>query len=288
MSLVWSASSVSFVFPRPLVILFIVSLSLYSSHLLSSTLLMRSSIYSPCVFCLVPDRCVCLFECFLFCACWRTSPLSSQRSASSTLVMFLGYVFSAKGVKADPTKVMATAEWPVPYTCKALQRFLGFTNFYRQFIRNFSQAAAPLTALDTTTKVPFCWNTGSEGLWWIKVMFHLCHCSLHSSSWTAVHCWGGCLGCQCRRSSRSCLSSPLKMGRCIPVPFFPIAQQSVIMILVTGSCWQSCLLWGSGAFDFRCQRSPFPSGWTPRTWIHPFWQEVEFMPCPLGALLLLV
>ncbi len=41
-----------------------------------------------------------------------------------------------------------------------LQRFLGFANFYRRFIRNFSQLAAPLTAL-TSTKTPFRWSSAA-------------------------------------------------------------------------------------------------------------------------------
>ncbi len=44
---------------------------------------------------------------------------------------------------------------------KALQRFLGFANFYRRFIRNFSQLAAPLTAL-TSIKTPFRWSSAAE------------------------------------------------------------------------------------------------------------------------------
>lgn len=39
---------------------------------------------------------------------------------------------------------------------KSLQQFLGFSNFYCHFIRNFSQVAAPLTAL-TSSKVEFTW-----------------------------------------------------------------------------------------------------------------------------------
>ncbi|KAK3545867.1 hypothetical protein QTP70_016400 [Hemibagrus guttatus] len=38
-------------------------------------------------------------------------------------------------------------EWPAPSTIRELQRFLGFANFYRRFIRNYSSVATPLTSL---------------------------------------------------------------------------------------------------------------------------------------------
>ncbi len=60
-------------------------------------------------------------------------------------VPFLGFIVS-------PDKVKAVVSWPTPDSRKALQRFLGFANFYRRFIRNFSQLAAPLTALTSTKK----------------------------------------------------------------------------------------------------------------------------------------
>lgn len=47
----------------------------------------------------------------------------------------------------DEGKVRAVLEWPQPTTLKELQRFLGFANFYRRFIRNFSSVANPLTSL---------------------------------------------------------------------------------------------------------------------------------------------
>ncbi|KAI7791583.1 hypothetical protein IRJ41_025951 [Triplophysa rosa] len=72
-------------------------------------------------------------------------------------VTFLGHILSTSGIQADPAKTEAVAEWPVPDTRKGLQRFLGFANFYRRFIRNFGQIAAPLTAL-TSTKTSFRWN----------------------------------------------------------------------------------------------------------------------------------
>ncbi|KAK3510927.1 hypothetical protein QTP70_027099, partial [Hemibagrus guttatus] len=60
---------------------------------------------------------------------------------------FLGYNVSYQGVEMDNSKITAVTEWPRPTTVKELQRFLGFANFYRRFIRNYSITAAPLTSL---------------------------------------------------------------------------------------------------------------------------------------------
>ncbi len=54
-------------------------------------------------------------------------------------VPFLGYIVSSEGMCMDPDKVQAVVDWPTPDSRKALQRFLGFANFYRRFIRNYSQ-----------------------------------------------------------------------------------------------------------------------------------------------------
>ncbi|KAL0150452.1 hypothetical protein M9458_054269 [Cirrhinus mrigala] len=62
-------------------------------------------------------------------------------------ISFLGYVISAEGVAMDEKKVNAVLNWPRPTTLKELQRFLGFSNFYRRFIRHFSTVAAPFTAM---------------------------------------------------------------------------------------------------------------------------------------------
>ncbi|KAK3518632.1 hypothetical protein QTP70_006074 [Hemibagrus guttatus] len=64
-----------------------------------------------------------------------------------TTVTFLGYVISRQGVEMDAVKVQAVTEWPIPTTVRELQRFLGFANFYRRFIRNYSSVAGPLTSL---------------------------------------------------------------------------------------------------------------------------------------------
>lgn len=61
----------------------------------------------------------------------------------------------------DPAKVQAITDWPAPDSRVALQRFLGFANFYREFIRNFSQIAAPLTSL-TSVKSRFVWSDSAQ------------------------------------------------------------------------------------------------------------------------------
>ena len=72
-------------------------------------------------------------------------------------VAFLGYIISPNQIQMDPTKVSAVSKWPTPDSRKKVQQFLGFANFYRKFIRNFSSVAAPLHVL-TSPKVPFKWT----------------------------------------------------------------------------------------------------------------------------------
>lgn len=76
-------------------------------------------------------------------------------------VAFLGYIIGSGQVKPDPSKIQAVVEWPQPENRKQLQRFLGFANFYRRFIRNYSSVATPLTKL-TSSKLPFVWSPDAE------------------------------------------------------------------------------------------------------------------------------
>ncbi|XP_013927877.1 PREDICTED: stomatin-like protein 2, mitochondrial, partial [Thamnophis sirtalis] len=62
-------------------------------------------------------------------------------------VDYLGYCISHRGIEMDPAKVKAVTEWEAPRTCKQLQKFWGFANFYRQFIPSFAKIALPITNL---------------------------------------------------------------------------------------------------------------------------------------------
>ncbi|KAL0177175.1 hypothetical protein M9458_026069, partial [Cirrhinus mrigala] len=77
-------------------------------------------------------------------------------------VQFLGYVISAEGVQMDQGKVTAIQNWPQPTTIKELQRFLGFSNFYRRFIQNYSSITAPLTSLLKGKPRTITWNPAAH------------------------------------------------------------------------------------------------------------------------------
>ena len=77
-------------------------------------------------------------------------------------VSYLGFVVSEGCVSMDTAKIRAVVEWPTPTARKELQRFLGFANFYRRFIRSYSTVAAPLNALTSRT-LSFSWSPGLTG-----------------------------------------------------------------------------------------------------------------------------
>ena len=72
----------------------------------------------------------------------------------------LGLVATTKGLKMDPKKVEAIVSWEVPKTVRDVQCFLGFANFYRILIKNYSQVAAPLTRLTCKDKLE--WESQAE------------------------------------------------------------------------------------------------------------------------------
>ncbi|MBW0486811.1 hypothetical protein O181_026526 [Austropuccinia psidii MF-1] len=58
----------------------------------------------------------------------------------------LGYDFSSEGLKMDQAKVQQILNWQSPRNLKALQTSLGFANFYRHFINNYSKKISSLTS----------------------------------------------------------------------------------------------------------------------------------------------
>ena len=74
-----------------------------------------------------------------------------------TEVLFLGHKVTAEGITTDPSKVESVKTWPQPTSLSELRSFLGLVGYYRRFIPDFSEIAAPLTRL-TQKFSKFVWS----------------------------------------------------------------------------------------------------------------------------------
>lgn len=75
---------------------------------------------------------------------------------------YLGFIIEAGvGIRMDPEKVKAILDWETPRTVKGVRSFLGFANFYRRFIKGFSEVTAPLSEL-THKDRKFEWNNTAD------------------------------------------------------------------------------------------------------------------------------
>jgi RNase H-like domain found in reverse transcriptase/Reverse transcriptase (RNA-dependent DNA polymerase)/Integrase zinc binding domain/Chromo (CHRromatin Organisation MOdifier) domain/Retroviral aspartyl protease len=82
-------------------------------------------------------------------------------SFDTSYVEFLGYCISSEGVSMDSSKIKTVVDWASPSSVKEVQRFLGFANFYRRFIKNYSAVVSPLTNL-TKKNIKFVWTPTCE------------------------------------------------------------------------------------------------------------------------------
>ena len=65
----------------------------------------------------------------------------------TTRTKYLGLIITPDGIEMDPAKVDAILSWEAPTSVRDLQKFLGFANFYRRFIKDFSRLSQPLNNL---------------------------------------------------------------------------------------------------------------------------------------------
>ena len=76
-------------------------------------------------------------------------------------VRYLGHVVSQAGIKPDDDKVKAVSTYPVPKTTKELKQFLGLTNYYRRFIKDYAHIAEPLHKVQGKSK-SLQWNQSCQ------------------------------------------------------------------------------------------------------------------------------
>ncbi|GMF31302.1 unnamed protein product [Phytophthora fragariaefolia] len=74
-------------------------------------------------------------------------------------IPFLGCFLGKDGVRADPEKVCAIAQWPVPISQKDLRKWLGLANDLHKYSANYAEMVRPLTNLFKKDDV---WSWTSE------------------------------------------------------------------------------------------------------------------------------
>ncbi|GBG78917.1 hypothetical protein CBR_g28631 [Chara braunii] len=79
-----------------------------------------------------------------------------------TKILYLGHEVSAEGIRPEDAKVASIRDWPRPQTVTEVRSFLGMCGSYRNFVKNYSTVASPLTDL-TRLDTPWDWSDECEG-----------------------------------------------------------------------------------------------------------------------------
>ncbi len=74
---------------------------------------------------------------------------------------FLGLLVSIERLKMNSRKVQAVVDWPTLNNLTQMQFFIGFCNFYRRFIKDFSKIVRSMVRL-TQKEVIFEWNEACQ------------------------------------------------------------------------------------------------------------------------------
>ncbi|KAL0416169.1 UNVERIFIED_CONTAM: Retrovirus-related Pol polyprotein from transposon [Sesamum latifolium] len=79
----------------------------------------------------------------------------SKSSFAQETISFLGHIVERGRIRMDPKKVQAIEEWRPPSDVHDLRSFLGLANYYRCFVKGYSEIARPMTDLLKKTET---WN----------------------------------------------------------------------------------------------------------------------------------
>ena len=77
-------------------------------------------------------------------------------------IKFLGHIVSARGTEPNPSKVEAVRDFAIPSSLTDVRAFIGMASYYRRFIKNFADIAAPLHNMAKCGKQEFSWTPSAD------------------------------------------------------------------------------------------------------------------------------
>ena len=86
----------------------------------------------------------------------RLNPKKCQVAMSE--VNYLGFIINGVTIRPDPSKTQVVKDLTAPKNITDVQSFLGFCNYYRRFIKDYSKIAKPITEL-LKKESQFEWTT---------------------------------------------------------------------------------------------------------------------------------
>ena len=98
-------------------------------------------------------------------ACMRRSGLKCKPSKCEILkdsIKYLGRMVDKHGIRPDPDAIEAVLTWKLPKTEHQLMSFLGFANYYREFVKGYADKVYPMQQLMRHKGKKFTWNNAAE------------------------------------------------------------------------------------------------------------------------------
>ena len=68
-------------------------------------------------------------------------------------VEYLGHIVISEGVRPDPSKSAAIANYPRPRTVREVRAFIGLASYYRRHVPNFAEKYQAITKLTSNLAV---------------------------------------------------------------------------------------------------------------------------------------
>ena len=90
----------------------------------------------------------------------KCKPLKCEKLKDS--IKYLGRMVDRHGIRPDPDEVEAVLTWKSPKMEHQLMSFLGFANYYREFIKVYADKVYPMQQLMRHKGKKLTWNNAAE------------------------------------------------------------------------------------------------------------------------------